>query len=38
LETIAEEIEEPFGNDPNDLPTQKMVETIQANVTEILKN
>ena len=38
LETIAEEIEEPFGNDPNDLPTQKMVETIRANVTEILKN
>lgn len=38
LEIIAEEIEEPFGNDPNDLPTQKMVETIQANVLDILKN
>ena len=38
LEIIAEEIEEPFGNDPNDLPTQKMVETIRANVAEVLKN
>lgn len=36
LELIAEEIEEPFGNDENDLPMGKIVETIHKNVTAIL--
>ena len=35
LEIIAEEIEDPFGTDPNDLPTGKISETIRANVKEI---
>lgn len=38
LEVIAEEIEEPFGIDPNDLPTEKIAETISKNVREILRN
>jgi putative membrane protein len=36
LEVIAEEIEEPFGNDPNDLPTGRMAERIRADVHAIL--
>ena len=36
LELIAEEIEDPFGNDPNDLPTQKIAENIQKNVEELI--
>jgi putative membrane protein len=36
LELIAEEIEEPFGRDANDLPMQRMCENIQRNVEEIL--
>lgn len=36
LEVIAEEIEEPFGLDPNDLPTGKIALNISANVKEIL--
>jgi putative membrane protein len=36
LELIAEEIEEPFGKDANDLPMQKIGETIKRNVAEIL--
>ena len=36
LELIAEEIEDPFGNDPNDLPTQKISENIQKNVEELI--
>lgn len=36
LELIAEEIEDPFGGDDNDLPTQKMAENIKKNVEEIL--
>ena len=35
LEIIAEEIENPFGLDPNDLPTQKLSEMIRRNVDEI---
>ncbi len=35
LELIAEEIEDPFGPDENDLPMQRMVATIQKNVQEI---
>lgn len=37
LELIAEEIEDPFGLDSNDLPTDQLSETIAANVQEILK-
>ncbi len=36
LELIAEEIEEPFGNDENDLPMDRICETIKKNVAEIL--
>ncbi len=36
LELIAEEIEDPFGNDANDLPLDKITETIQRNVSELL--
>lgn len=31
LELIAEEIEDPFGNDENDLPTKKIAENIRSN-------
>lgn len=36
LELIAEEIEEPFGKDANDLPMEKLSATIQKSVREIL--
>ena len=36
LELIAEEIEEPFGNDENDLPTARIAENIKKNIDEIL--
>jgi putative membrane protein len=36
LEVIAEEIEDPFGSDSNDLPMQKIAENIQKHVAEIL--
>lgn len=36
LELIAEEIEDPFGSDPNDLPTDTLCQNIRKNVTEIL--
>ncbi|AMA48918.1 MULTISPECIES: bestrophin family protein [Flavobacterium] len=36
LELIAEEIEDPFGNDENDLPTNKIAENIKKNMEEIL--
>lgn len=36
LEMIAEEIEDPFGKDDNDLPMQRMAENIRKNVYEIL--
>ena len=36
LEIIAEEIENPFGDDPNDLPTQKLSDMIRRNVHEII--
>lgn len=36
LELIAEEIEEPFGYDENDLPTLKIAENIKKNIEEIL--
>lgn len=36
IEIIAEEIEDPFGLEPNDLPTDAICETIRGNVAEIL--
>jgi len=37
LELIAEEIEDPFGKDANDLPTQKIASNINIHVGEILE-
>ena len=36
IELIAEEIEDPFGRDVNDLPTDNLTNKIKANVREIL--
>ena len=36
LELIAEEIEDPFGKDDNDLPMQRITENISKNVHDIL--
>jgi putative membrane protein len=36
VELIAEEIEDPFGKDINDLPTDELSQKIKANVQEIL--
>jgi putative membrane protein len=36
LEIIAEEIEDPFGNDENDLPMARLTTMIDGNVKEIL--
>jgi len=36
LELIAEEIEDPFGGDANDLPTKKIAENIKKHVLELL--
>ena len=36
LQLIAEEIEDPFGKDSNDLPMQRMCENIQRNIEDIL--
>jgi putative membrane protein len=36
LELIAEEIEDPFGGDENDLPTHKMAENIKKHVEELI--
>ncbi len=36
VELIAEEIEDPFGRDINDLPTDELTEKIKGNVREIL--
>jgi putative membrane protein len=35
-ELIAEEIEDPFGTDENDLPTDNLAVKIKANVHEVL--
>ncbi|HEU4472412.1 MAG TPA: bestrophin family ion channel [Flavisolibacter sp.] len=37
LELIAEEIEDPFGKDSNDLPMQRIADNIRKNVKEILE-
>jgi putative membrane protein len=36
IELIAEEIEDPFGNDDNDLPTDQISEVIKQNLDEIM--
>ena len=36
LELIAEEIEDPFGGDANDVPTEKLAWNIQRNINELL--
>jgi putative membrane protein len=36
LELIAESIEDPFGNDPDDLPLEKMSENIRVHIAEII--
>lgn len=36
LELVAEEIEDPFGTDSNDLPMDKMCDNIQKHVSELL--
>ena len=37
LELIAEEIEDPFGDDPNDLPLDNISKNIRKNVDTIFK-
>lgn len=37
LELIAEEIEDPFGGDENDVPTEKIAQNISVNIEEILR-
>ena len=36
LELIAEEIEDPFGGDANDLPTKKIAENIKKHIEELI--
>ncbi|MES1214053.1 MAG: bestrophin family ion channel [Bacteroidota bacterium] len=36
LELIAEEIEDPFGNDANDVPTNKISENISMHIAELI--
>ena len=36
LELIAEEIEDPFSGDDNDVPMRKIAQSIERNVKEIL--
>lgn len=36
LEVIAEEIEDPFGGDPNDVPTEQLSENIRKHVEELI--
>lgn len=36
LELIAEEIEDPFSNDENDLPTEQMAQNIEKNIQQII--
>ncbi|MBK9148147.1 MAG: hypothetical protein IPM12_10080 [Flavobacteriales bacterium] len=38
LEIIAEEIEDPFGKDQNDLPMQRIAATIKGNIEEVLES
>lgn len=36
LELIAEEIEEPFGGDENDLPLEKMAHGMRVHIHEVI--
>ncbi len=36
LELIGEEIEDPFGGDPNDVPTGKIAESINKHISELI--
>lgn len=36
IELLAEEIEDPFGTDENDLPTDELAVKIKANIEEIM--
>jgi putative membrane protein len=36
LELVAEEIEDPFGTDSNDLPMDKICANIKKHITELL--
>lgn len=36
LEIIAEEIEDPFGGDPNDIPTEQLSDNIRKHVAELI--
>jgi len=38
MELLAEEIEDPFGMDENDLPTDALSDTIQQNTSELIQN
>lgn len=38
MEVLAEEIEDPFGTDDNDLPTEELCHKIKANVQEIMQD
>ncbi len=38
MEILAEEIEDPFGIDDNDLPTDELCDKIKANIQEILND
>ena len=38
MEVLAEEIEDPFGDDKNDLPTKKMAANIKKHVEELFHN
>jgi putative membrane protein len=38
LELIAEEIENPFGDDANDLSLDQIAKTIESNIKEIVKS
>jgi putative membrane protein len=37
IEILAEEIEDQFGRDPNDLPTDELSQKIRDNVQELFK-
>jgi putative membrane protein len=37
IELIAEEIEDPFGEDDNDLPLDQICNNIKTNLTEFIK-
>jgi putative membrane protein len=37
MEVLAEEIEDPFGEDDNDLPTDNIADKIKQNCQEVLE-